>query len=105
MDERLSLLRDGAAQTGMRVAKGSHPDAREQVEVFPSLGIEEARAASGSRTTSYPARRAVPRVGLTVVVSIPIVVDLPAPLGPSSPNTSPGSTRKSTPWTASTPLG
>ena len=36
---------------------------------------------------------------------MPIVVDLPAPFGPSSPNTSPGSTSKSMPFTASTPPG
>ena len=40
-----------------------------------------------------------------VVVSMPTVVDLPAPLGPSSPNTSPGGTAKSMPFTASTPPG
>ena len=40
-----------------------------------------------------------------VVVSIPMVVDLPAPFGPSSPNTSPGATSKSTPRTASIPPG
>jgi hypothetical protein len=38
-----------------------------------------------------------------IVVRIPTVVDLPAPLGPSRPNTSPGSTVKSIPRTASTP--
>ena len=48
---------------------------------------------------------AVPPVGATVVVSIPIVVDFPAPFGPSKPNTSPGNTVKSMPATASTPPG
>jgi hypothetical protein len=40
-----------------------------------------------------------------VVVSMPTVVDLPAPLGPNRPNTSPGGTAKSMPFTASTPPG
>jgi hypothetical protein len=40
-----------------------------------------------------------------VVVSIPIVFDLPAPLGPSGPNTSPAATRKPMPLTASTRPG
>ena len=45
----------------------------------------------------------MPDVGLTVVVSMPTVVDLPAPFGPSSPKTSPVATSKSIPFTASTP--
>src|SRR5689334_21800585 len=36
---------------------------------------------------------------------MPIVVDLPAPFGPSRPNTSPGATSKSIPLTASIPPG
>ena len=64
-----------------------------------------ARAAIGCLTTSKPASRADPLVGLMVVVSIPMVVDLPAPFGPSRPNTSPGATWKSMPRTASTPPG
>jgi len=39
---------------------------------------------------------------LTRVVSIPTVVVFPAPFGPSSPNTSPGSTAKLIPSTALT---
>ena len=38
-----------------------------------------------------------PRGGATVVVSMPIVVDLPAPFGPSNPNTSPGRPRSRCP--------
>ena len=60
---------------------------------------------AGRLTTSWPASSAVPLVGTIVVVSIPIVVDLPAPLGPSRPNTSPAATSKSIPLTASTPPG
>ena len=63
------------------------------------------RAASGSVATSKPASRALPPVGATVPVSMPIVVDFPAPLGPRRLNTSPGRTSKSTPETASTPPG
>ena len=64
------------------------------------------RAASGSAVDVEAATSgAVPLVGAIVVVSMPIVVDLPAPFGPSSPNTSPGATSKSIPCTASTPPG
>ena len=63
------------------------------------------RAANGSAATSNPARRARPDVGAMVVVSMPTVVDLPAPFGPSRPNTSPAATSKSMPFTASTPPG
>jgi hypothetical protein len=40
---------------------------------------------TGSATTSMPATQARPPVGSTKVVSMPIVVDLPAPFGPSRP--------------------
>ena len=60
------------------------------------------RAASGSRATSTPATRAVPEVIESSVVSMRIVVDLPAPFGPRKPKISPASTRRSTPRTAST---
>ena len=46
--------------------------------------------------------RALPPVGSSSVISILIVVVLPAPLGPSRPNSSPGSIPKLTPRTAST---
>ena len=67
---------------------------------------DAARAASGSRR-DVEAARAAPcrRSGAIVVVSMPIVVDLPAPFGPSRPNTSPRPTSKSMPLTASTPPG
>jgi hypothetical protein len=41
-------------------------------------------------------------VGRTRVVNMPIVVVLPAPLGPSRPNTSPGLTANEIPSTALT---
>ena len=50
--------------------------------------------------TSKPATRAVPLVGSSRVHSMRMVVDLPAPLGPSRPNTSPRGTCKLTPATA-----
>src|SRR3954467_11178300 len=61
-----------------------------------------ARARTGSRVTSTPPMRATPAVGRTRVVSIPMVVVFPAPLGPSRPNTSPGDAAKDTPSTALT---
>ena len=55
-----------------------------------------------SADTSKPRTRAVPEVGSSSVVSILIVVVLPAPFGPSRPNSSPSSTAKLIPRTAST---
>src|SRR5919204_91320 len=60
------------------------------------------RTSSRSLTTSWPATRAAPPVGLASVQSMLIVVVLPAPLGPRKPNTSPAETSKLTPATAST---
>src|SRR5208337_382425 len=47
------------------------------------------RTASGSRPTSCPATTARPDVGLSRPHSMRMVVDLPAPLGPRKPKTSP----------------
>src|SRR5262249_27694910 len=58
------------------------------------------RTSSACRTISKPFTVAVPSVGCNNVVSILISVDLPAPLGPSSPKISPRSTVKLTPFTA-----
>jgi hypothetical protein len=44
----------------------------------------------------------VPEVIDSSVVNIFTVVDFPAPFGPRNPKTSPASTRRSTPRTAST---
>src|SRR5699024_2611990 len=49
----------------------------------------ERRTAAGSRSTSWPATRAVPEVGGLRVVIIRTTVVLPAPLGPSRPSTVP----------------
>src|SRR3954468_3093154 len=48
-----------------------------------------------------PATPRLPPVGFASVQSMLIVVVLPAPFGPRNPNTSPGSTSKLTPRTAS----
>ena len=58
-----------------------------------------------SVTTSNPATRAVPLVGSSRVVRILISVVFPAPLGPSRPKYSPGSTSRSTPPRAVTGSG
>ena len=57
---------------------------------------------TGSATTSRPATQARPPVGRTRVVSMPMVVDLPAPFGPSSPKNWPEPTDRSMPRTAGT---
>jgi len=49
----------------------------------------ERRASAGVFTTSIPAIRARPAVGKARVVQMLIVVVLPAPFGPSKPNSSP----------------
>src|SRR5713226_8111162 len=54
----------------------------------------------GCRATSKPATYACPSVGAISVVSILTIVVLPAPLGPSSPKTSPRRTSKLTLSTA-----
>src|SRR5437016_14267976 len=56
--------------------------------------------AAGSWTTSMPATRATPAVGVSSVHSIEIVVDLPAPFGPRNPKISPARTSRSMPATA-----
>src|SRR5918998_608293 len=61
-----------------------------------------ARTRSGRSTTSYPATSAVPDVGAMSVVSMRSVVVLPAPLGPSTATSSPGSTSSVMPRTACT---
>jgi len=60
------------------------------------------RASAGWATTSTPAIDTEPAVGIDRVVHTLIVVLLPAPFGPSSPNSSPRSTARSMPLTAST---
>src|SRR2546425_8935983 len=59
------------------------------------------RTAAGSCETSIPATCASPEVGRSSVQRMLIVVVLPAPLGPRKPKTSPCSTARSIPRTAS----
>src|SRR3989442_2337742 len=59
------------------------------------------RTAAGSCETSMPATCASPEVGRSSVQRMLIVVVLPAPLGPRKPKTSPCSTARSIPRTAS----
>src|SRR5580698_852961 len=58
------------------------------------------RTACCSRTGSWPSILIVPADGLRVVVSILIVVVLPAPLGPRKPKMVPRGTEKDTWFTA-----
>ena len=79
----------------------SHPEvAAVEVEVLPDgeAAVERVRlrhdadqrlAAVGCASTSMPPTMALPLVGITRVVSIPTVVVLPAPFGPSRPKISP----------------
>src|SRR5688572_5838872 len=60
------------------------------------------RTPAGSSVTSRPTTRAVPAVGCSSVVSMRRVVDLPAPLGPSTATISPFPTSRSRARTAST---
>src|SRR5512139_3545816 len=59
-------------------------------------------ASCGRARTSTPSTRTRPEDGRTSVLMHPIVVLLPAPLGPSRPKNSPLSTANETPRTAST---
>ena len=54
----------------------------------------------GLRAVLMPNTVALPSAGLSSVVSMRIVVVLPAPFGPSSPKVSPGSMRRLTRSTA-----
>src|SRR5947208_47275 len=62
-------------------------------------------ASGGLATTSTPLTSALPDVGMTLVVSMPTVVVLPAPLGPSRPKISPRITDRSRRSTAVSPPG
>src|SRR5919106_3573592 len=78
------------------VASGSRPD-------FCATMPIRCRTRSGSSTTSCPPTRASPSFARLRVVRIFTVVDLPAPLGPSSPKTTPSGTEKERPssaWTS-----
>ena len=49
-----------------------------------------------------PRRSTLPESGVSKPVAIAMAVDLPAPLGPSNPNTSPAPTSNESPSTATT---
>src|SRR5262245_34297735 len=57
-------------------------------------------ASSGDSTTSWPPTLTLPEVGGMKPVIMRMVVDLPAPLGPRKPRTSPRATSKEMPSTA-----
>src|SRR5271170_7003123 len=59
-------------------------------------------AASGARITLWPSMRASPESGLSTVYRIRRLVDLPAPLGPSSPVMRPSRARRLKSRTATT---
>ena len=61
-------------------------------------------AALRSATRSVPKMLTEPAVRFTSELTIPIRVDLPAPLGPSRAKKSPGITSSETPLSASTRL-
>ena len=60
-------------------------------------------AATGSRSTSWPQTVTEPPDGDRKPAIMRIVVDLPAPLAPKNPSTSPGETEKLRSLTASLP--
>ncbi len=57
-----------------------------------------------SATRSVPNTCTLPALRFTSDETMPIRVDLPAPLGPSRAKKSPGATSSETPLSASTPL-
>ncbi|MNN57305.1 hypothetical protein D3C81_1722880 [compost metagenome] len=57
-------------------------------------------SAEGSRSRSWPNTLTVPLVLFTRVERMPMVVDLPAPLGPSKAKKSPSATSRSMPFRA-----
>ena len=71
--------------------------------MFSSCGTTPiaARDARASRSMSRPQIRASPPVLLTSPARILISVDLPAPLGPSRPNSDPRGIARSMPFSAS----
>ena len=60
-------------------------------------------AAASSVSMSWPNTLTVPEVLFTSELTMPMMVDLPAPLGPSRAKNSPSSTSRLTPRSASTP--
>ena len=102
-DPALLLAGRDAVQLG-EVAQVVEPGQPLVEAAVAAEDVADALAAPRARpsTTSWPSTRALPDVGISSVISILIVVVLPAPFGPSSPNSSPSPTSKLTPRTAST---
>ena len=87
---RALVARDGARRRGARTASRSR--SRSAARRSRAAGARSRAAAVrciGDRTTSVPNTSIAPLAGRSRVVIIRIVVVLPAPLGPSRPNTSP----------------
>ena len=63
--------------------------------------MTDAAKAAARKVESSPVMRAVPRDGTRYPVRIRRIVVFPEPLGPRSPMTSPASTSRETPSTAS----
>ena len=82
----------------------SHPVAMGSLPEFCATTPISRRTCSGCLSTSSPWTTAVPWVGRARVVRILMVVDFPAPFGPSRPNTEPRGTAMLSPSRARTPL-
>ena len=63
----------------------------------------QALAAASSVSMSWPNTTTLPELLFTSELTMPMMVDLPAPLGPSRAKNSPSSTSRLTPRSASTP--
>src|SRR5438876_8483931 len=104
---RSAAARSAAARSmpRMRAAKVTFSSAvRRSSRPDPSLSTPvRRRTASPSTDGSMPSTRIRPRSGRRMPLSSRIVVVLPAPFGPSSATTSPGSTRNVTPSRARSP--
>ena len=110
--EAVEQLLDAALE--LRAAEAVEPAAEAQVLARGGLAVGAAalgdhadRAAHlrGSARTSWPATVALPSSARASVVRMRTAVDLPAPFGPSRPNTVPSSTANDSPSSARTSPG
>ena len=92
-----------ARPTTGRAVDPSGVRSRRSTTASSNTTLARPRARRGSVVTSTPSSRAVPAVGRMVVVSMPTVVDLPAPFGPRRRLA--GGDAELMPRTASTPPG
>ena len=104
------LVADARVERAAGHTRGSRATKSQEARAGSCPGRPE-RPRAGSRSRAWPRPDpsahvvaghldAVPEVGARKPVTIFIVVDLPAPLGPRNPSTSPRSTEKLTPSTA-----